>query len=140
MNPVKEEERHRVDRLLDRLGEQQLSLRQHVRPRCIQNTYICVFMGFNGCLMQDVSIHDLTERLKIIEGQGRRESEFLNEIKVFFIFYFHTMGFRGWKTGCVYDVVILVVCSGGQRCSSACDGDGCVGKATETVAYAYERV
>lgn len=32
--------------------------------------------------MQDVSIQDLTERLKIIEGQGRRESEFLNEIKV----------------------------------------------------------
>jgi hypothetical protein len=39
-------------------------------------------MGLYGCFVQDVSIQDLTERLKIIEGQGRRESEFLNEIKV----------------------------------------------------------
>jgi hypothetical protein len=37
MNSVKEEERHRVDRLLDRLGEQQLSLRQHVRIKCVTN-------------------------------------------------------------------------------------------------------
>jgi hypothetical protein len=56
-------------------------------------------MGFNGCLMQDVSIQDLTERLKIIEGQGRRESEFLNEIKVFLFILFSYYGVPGLEDG-----------------------------------------